>query len=159
MKRRRHAAPPPPRSRSRASVVALALLVGGLLGWGATRALASDADEPPEAPPASSVVFSYELPDLPGKKITGILVEYEPGAGTPAHHHTPKGSVVGYVLEGAVRSKVDDGPVKVYGAGESWQEPPGAAHSISVNASSSEAARYLAIFVADDDAKLTTMDP
>jgi len=67
--------------------------------------------------------------------------------------------VVGYVLQGAVRSKVGDGPVKVYRSGESWQEPPGAAHSVSANASSTDPARYLAIFVADDDATLTTMDP
>ncbi|MGH6905378.1 MAG: cupin domain-containing protein, partial [Geminicoccaceae bacterium] len=47
-------------------------------------------------------------------------------------------SVVAYVLEGAIRSKVNDGPVTVYQAGESWIEPPGAAHSVSANASATE---------------------
>jgi hypothetical protein len=31
------------------------------------------------------------------------------------------------VLEGAIRSKVNDGPITVYEAGESWLEPPGSA--------------------------------
>ena len=63
-----------------------------------------------------------------------------------------------YVLEGAIRSKVNDGPETVYQAGESWIEPPGAAHSVSANASATEPARLLAVFVADDGAELTTFD-
>ena len=103
-------------------------------------------------------VFEYELPNLPGQKMTGILVEYGPGASSPAHHHTSQGSVVAYVLEGAIRSKVNDGPEKVYRAGESWIEPPGAAHSVSANASTTEPAALLAVFVAEDGAELTTFD-
>jgi quercetin dioxygenase-like cupin family protein len=103
-------------------------------------------------------VFSYDLPHLPGQKVTGILVEYEPGASSPPHHHTSQGSVVAYVLEGAIRSQVNDGPVTVYQAGESWLEPPGAAHSVSANASATEPARLLAVFVAADGAELTTFD-
>jgi quercetin dioxygenase-like cupin family protein len=103
-------------------------------------------------------VFAYDLPNGPGQKITGILVEYGPGGGSPLHHHATKGSVVAYVLEGAIRSKVNDGPVKIYHAGESWLEPPGAAHSVSENASATEPARLLAVFVAEDRAELTTFD-
>jgi hypothetical protein len=65
------------------------------------------------------------LPNLPGQKMTGVLVEYAPGASLPPHHHTAKGSVVAYVLEGAIHSKVNNGPERVYPAGESWLEPPG----------------------------------
>jgi quercetin dioxygenase-like cupin family protein len=90
--------------------------------------------------------------------VTGVLVEYGPGESSPPHHHTNKGSVVAYVLEGAIRSKVNDGPVAVYQAGESWLEPPGAAHSVSANASATEPARLLAVFVAEDGAELTTFD-
>jgi quercetin dioxygenase-like cupin family protein len=117
------------------------------------------------APPAAgeegakvTPVFAYDLPNLPGHKMTGVLVEYGPGGSSPPHHHTAKGSVVAYVLEGAIRSKVNDGPVTVYQAGESWLEPPGAAHSVSANASASEPARLLAVFVAEDGAELTTFD-
>jgi quercetin dioxygenase-like cupin family protein len=104
------------------------------------------------------LVFVYDLPNLPGHKMTGVLVEYGPGGSSPPHHHTTKGSVVAYVLEGAIRSKVNDGPITVYEAGESWLEPPGAAHSVSENASATEPARLLAVFVAEDGAELTTFD-
>jgi quercetin dioxygenase-like cupin family protein len=63
-----------------------------------------------------------------------------------------------YVLEGAIRSKVNDGPEQVYQAGESWIEPPGAAHSVSANASTTKPGRLLAVFVAEDGAELTTYD-
>ena len=103
-------------------------------------------------------VFKYDLPNLPGQQMTGVLVEYGPGGSSPPHHHTEEGSVVAYVMEGAIRSKVNDGPEKVYRAGESWIEPPGAAHAVSANASATEPARLLAVFVAEDGAELTTFD-
>ncbi len=65
-----------------------------------------------------------------------------------------KGAVVAYVLEEAIRSKVNDGPERVYRVGESGLEPPGAAHSVSA----CEPARLLAVFVAEDGAELTTFD-
>ena len=119
----------------------------------------------PFTPPAVSAeggkvtpVFAYDLPHLPGQKVTGVLVEYGPGESSPPHHHTDQGSVVAYVIEGAIRSKVNDGPVTVHQAGESWVEPPGAAHAESANASATEPARLLAVFVAADGAELTTFD-
>jgi quercetin dioxygenase-like cupin family protein len=116
------------------------------------------ADTPATKGSSVTPAFAYDLPNLPGQKMTGVLVEYAPGASSPPHHHTTEGSVVAYVLEGAIRSKVNDGPERVYQAGESWLEPPGAAHSVSANASATEPARLLAVFVADDGAELTTFD-
>ena len=57
------------------------------------------------------------------------------------------------VLEGAIRSKINDGPEKVYHAGESWAEVPGDDHFVSANASNSQLARLLAVFVVDTDEK------
>jgi quercetin dioxygenase-like cupin family protein len=58
-----------------------------------------------------------------------------------------------------VRSQVDDGPVRVYHAGEYFTEKPGAHHRVSENASKTEPARLLAIFVLDTgEAPLTTLD-
>jgi quercetin dioxygenase-like cupin family protein len=132
-----------------------ALALGAVIGAGALHTGLADT-----AAKGSSVtpVFAYELPNLPGQTMTGVLVEYAPGASSPPHHHTAKGSVVAYVLEGAIRSKVNDGPDAVYQAGESWLEPPGAAHSVSANASATEPAALLAVFVAEDGAELTTFD-
>lgn len=135
--------------------------IGGVLVIAiAASALHGLADRPADAAEGGSVTpaFAYDLPNLPGQKITAVLVEYGPGGTSPPHHHTAKGSVVAYVLDGAIRSKVNDGPVTVYQAGESWLEPPGAHHTVSENASVTEPARLLAVFVAEDGAELTTFD-
>ena len=54
---------------------------------------------------------------------------------------------------------MNDGPKRVYHAGESWYETPGAHHPVSRNASPTEPAKLLAVFVVDtDDKALTTPD-
>jgi quercetin dioxygenase-like cupin family protein len=55
------------------------------------------------------------------------------------------------VLEGAIRSQVNGGPVTTYRAGESFSEFPGDHHGVSENASTTEHARLLAVFVVDTD--------
>lgn len=103
------------------------------------------------------VVASAPLPNVPGSSVTAVLVSYAPGGHSGAHHHA--GSVLAYVLTGAIRSENSaTGPARIYQAGESFFEPPGSAHLISENASSSEPASLLAIFVAPDGAELTRFD-
>jgi quercetin dioxygenase-like cupin family protein len=110
-----------------------------------------------EAEPAHSPekpVFSTKLPNVPGKSLTAIVVNYAPGGKSPAHAHA--GSVFAYVLAGQIRSENSaTGPAKIYQAGESFFEPPGSTHLISENGSTTEPASLLAIFVADDGATLT----
>jgi quercetin dioxygenase-like cupin family protein len=84
-----------------------------------------------------------------------VLVSYKPGESSATHHHA--GSVFAYVLSGEIRSQIAPGePAKVYKAGESFFEPPGSEHLVSENASTTEPASLLAVFVADDGAQLTT---
>jgi quercetin dioxygenase-like cupin family protein len=52
----------------------------------------------------------------------------------------------------AVRSRVD-GVEKVYKAGQSWTEKPGAHHQASANASATEPAKILAMLIADSKTK------
>jgi len=112
------------------------------------------AQQPPGRP---TVVASNKLPNVPGKSLTAVLVRYAPGEASGSHHHA--GSVFAYVLSGAIRSEVStSGPAKVYQAGESFFEPPGSEHLVSENASATEPASLLAVFVADDGAQLTTFD-
>ena len=69
------------------------------------------------------------------------------------------GSVFAYVLTGAIRSENSaTDPAKVYKAGESFCEPPGSEHLVSENASATEPASLVAVFVADDGPRLTTFD-
>jgi quercetin dioxygenase-like cupin family protein len=102
--------------------------------------------------------FEHKLPNVPGKTMTAVVVEYPPGGKSGSHRHAPSGFIFAYVLSGAIRSQVDGQPVKVYQAGESWYENPGDHHVVSENASHSEPARLLAVFVADDGETLTVPD-
>lgn len=104
-----------------------------------------------------TVVFERALPNVPGKSMKGVLVEYEPGGASPAHTHPASAFIYATVLEGAVRSSVNGAPVAVYRAGENFYEEPGAFHGVSANASDTEPARLLAVFVLDaDEQELTT---
>ncbi len=103
--------------------------------------------------------FRAEISNIPGKSLVGVVVSYAPGGKTPAHRHAGSAFVTGYVLSGAIHSQVDDGPVQVFQTGESWTEKPGAHHRLSENASTTEPARLLAIFVVDTrDKELTMFD-
>lgn len=100
-----------------------------------------------------TLVFDRTLPNVPGKSMKGVLVEYQPGGSNPAHTHPKSAFIYATVLEGAIRSKINDGPEKVYRAGESWAEVPGDHHVVSANASDTQPARLLAVFVVDTDEK------
>ena len=106
-----------------------------------------------------TLVYDHVLPNVPGKSIKGVLVEYAPGGSSPGHLHPKSAFIYATVLEGAIRSQVNDGPVKTYHAGESFPEFPGDHHAVSENASKTERARLLAIFVVDtSETVLTTND-
>lgn len=103
-----------------------------------------------------TVVFDHVLPNAPGKSMKGVLVEYGPGGSSPAHTHASSAFIYATVLKGAIRSKVNDGPEKVYRAGENFAEMPGDRHAVSANASATEPASLLAVFVLDTDEKILT---
>ena len=133
------------------------------LAIGGAAMLAGDAAglAPGAAGPRSqaSKIFEQVMPNVPGKSLTAVIVDYPPGAASPPHHHAASGFIFAYVLAGSVRSQLEGGPVEVYRTGESWWEPPAAHHVVSANASSTEPARLLAVIVADTGAQLTTYDP
>lgn len=101
--------------------------------------------------------FMRALPDVPGKVMSVVTVSYAPGAQSPSHRHG-QAFVYAYVLEGKVRTQVEGEPEKVLGPGESWFEPPGAHHIVSGNASKTEPAKFLVVFIAGDKEELVTMD-
>ncbi|HWT99485.1 MAG TPA: cupin domain-containing protein [Terriglobales bacterium] len=107
-----------------------------------------------------TLVFDHPLPNVPGKSMKAVLVEYGPGGSSPGHTHPRSAFIYATVLEGAIRSKVNDGPERIYHAGESFAEMPGDHHGVSANASATEPARLLAVFVVDSsETNLTTNDP
>jgi quercetin dioxygenase-like cupin family protein len=109
--------------------------------------------------PTVTPAFRHEIPNVPGKSLVAAVVNYAPGAKSPPHRHAASAFVTAYVLSGAIRSQVDDEPVRIYRAGESWSERPGARHKVSENASATEPAQLLAVFVVDTaDRNLTVPD-
>ncbi len=103
-----------------------------------------------------TVVFDHVLPNVKGKSMKGVLVEYQPGGSSPAHTHPKSAFIYATVLKGAIRSKVNDGPEKIYYAGDNFSEMPGDHHGVSANASDTEPASLLAVFVVDTDQKVLT---
>jgi quercetin dioxygenase-like cupin family protein len=96
-----------------------------------------------------TLVYEHELPNVPGKSIRGVLVEYGPGGFSDGHTHPTSAFIYATVLEGAIRSQINDGPVKVYKEGENFSEMPGDRHGVSANDSKTEPAKLLAVFVVD----------
>lgn len=99
-------------------------------------------------------IASYALPNVPGKRVTIVRVSYGPGGFTRAHRHA--GSVTAYITKGEIRSQLGGGPLETFKPGQSFFEPPGATHLVSANASNTEPAELIAVFVADEGAQLTT---
>ena len=104
--------------------------------------------------------LSAALPNAPGKRMTVVTVNYAPGQKSGPHRHAGSAFLYARVLSGQVRSQVEgqDAAAKVYGVGEGWTEGPNAHHLVSENASATEPASLLVVFVADDGATLTTPD-
>ncbi|GLU33618.1 cupin domain-containing protein [Trinickia caryophylli] len=101
--------------------------------------------------------FEHAIPNIPGKSVTAVVVDYAPGGASPSHEHAKSAFIYAYVVSGAIESQVNDGPKRIYRAGQSFFEEPGALHRVSRNASKTRPAKLLAVFVVDtDDKALTT---
>ena len=123
----------------------------------AATALLTAAAPQPAGEEVVKPVCAEKLTNAPGKTLTVVTVNYPPGGKSGVHHHA--GSVLAYVLSGAIRSENSaTGPAKVYKAGKSFFEPAGTKHLVSENASATEPASMLVVFVAEDGAQLTTPD-
>jgi quercetin dioxygenase-like cupin family protein len=143
MKRTRISRPAKPRRFICAPCICA--IIVAVLGVSSGRA----ADQGPKV----TVVFDHALPNVPGKSIKGVLVEYGPGVKSVAHTHPKSAFIYATVLEGAIRTSVNDGPVVTYHAGQNFPEMPGDRHSVDENASNTEPAKLLAVFVVDTDEK------
>jgi len=104
-------------------------------------------------------VYQHALPGVPGKSIKGVTVEYGPGGFSPSHTHAKSAIIYATVIEGTVRMQVNEGPEVTYQTGQNWTEKPGDHHRVSANASQTQPAKILAVFVVDDvDTELTIPD-
>ncbi len=133
------------------------MLAIGLLSAAMIAVPAAAADKPHNA--KVTVVFDHKLPNVPGKSMRGVLVEYGPGGHNPSHRHPKSAFIYATVIEGSIKSQINGGEVKVYKTGENWMEVPGDHHQVSANASETEPAKLLAVFVVDtEETKLVFPD-
>ena len=94
---------------------------------------------------------------LDGKAASATVVEvtFEPGQVDTPHRHA--GPVFGYVLEGQYEHAIDDNPVKLYKAGETFYEPTGCVHRVARNPSNEKRTRLLAVILHPQTAEETTI--
>ena len=101
--------------------------------------------------------FDRSIPNIPGKSLVALEVLYPPGGASLPHVHSKSAFIYAYVVSGSIASKVNDGPERIYKAGQSFHEDPGSRHPVSRNASTTKPAKLLAVFVVDSgDHPLTT---
>jgi quercetin dioxygenase-like cupin family protein len=147
-------------------------IAGGLLAVAPLTAATacSTSDQPAHAKEPTATVAStrpYEtlkpllqqaLPNVKGKTFTSAIVDFPPNARAMPHRHG-QAFVYAYVLEGTVRSQLDDEPISTYQPGENWVEQPGAHHVLTENTSQTERARLLVVFVSNTGDNLKVDDP
>jgi quercetin dioxygenase-like cupin family protein len=108
-----------------------------------------------QMPPTKvSQLMKQTLADVVGREVMMITLDLPPGGGSAPHRH-PGAHNFGYVLEGAYRIKLDDGPERVLTKGETFYEAPGQLHAVSRNASDTEPAKVLVVAIAESGKPLT----
>lgn len=100
------------------------------------------------------IVSDEALPGVPGKRVIVELVDFPPGASAPEHHHG--GAVTAYILSGTIRSGLNGEPPLDYPPEATFFEPDGTVHTVTMNPSTTEHARFLAIHVLAEGVPLTT---
>ena len=53
--------------------------------------------------------FEAAVPNIPGKSLIAVEVDYAPGAASGPHTHAKSAFIYAYVISGAMKSKVNDG--------------------------------------------------
>ncbi len=105
----------------------------------------------------ATALFQTDLPDIEGREAVVLEVEYPPGVASSSHRHNAHTFV--YVLEGTVVMQVAGGEPQTLVAGQTFYESPDDIHSVSRNASDTESAKILVVFIKQKDAAMTEPAP
>jgi quercetin dioxygenase-like cupin family protein len=130
------------------SLVGLYLMAGTLV-----------AQEPANKAAHASVtsLTSKDLPELPGKEVLMITVDYPPGTVDPIHRHNAHAFV--YVLEGSIIMQVKGGKEVTLTSGQTFYEGPDDVHVVGRNASSTKPAKFVVFFIKDKGAPVLVPAP
>jgi quercetin dioxygenase-like cupin family protein len=129
------------------------IYVSGAALLGITLSLAASGAEPPASPATVVPLLTQSLPNIEGKEVTMVTVEYAPGGASTEHRHNANTFV--YVLEGSVVMQVAGGPLQTLTVGQTFYETPTDIHTISRNASTTQKAKILVFFVKEKGAPAT----
>lgn len=92
-------------------------------------------------------LISKDLPDIPGKQGSMIVVNYPPGGSSTIHRHNA--DVFVYILEGSMVMQVKGAKEVTLGPGQTFYEGPADIHLVSRNASKTAPAKFVVFFVKD----------
>jgi quercetin dioxygenase-like cupin family protein len=112
-----------------------------LMAWGVM--LAQHAGAAPEA--IVMPLLTKELPNIPGKEVLMITVDYPPGAVDPVHRHDAHAFV--YVLEGSIVMGVKGGKEVTLTKGQTFYEGLNDLHTVGRNASNTQPAKFVVTLI------------
>src|ERR1700741_2526443 len=84
--------------------------------------------------PTITPLMTKNLPDIAGKEVLMITVDYPPSGADPIHRHNAHAFV--YVLEGSIVMQVKGGKEVTLTPGQTFYEAPSDVHLVGRNASS-----------------------
>ena len=99
-------------------------------------------------------LFAIDLADYPGKESLMLEVSYPPGAQDMVHRHDAHAFV--YVLEGQIVMQLKGQPAVTLKAGQTYYEGPADVHVVGRNASNTEPARFVVVFLKGKGAPILT---
>src|SRR5262249_9558468 len=126
------------------------LVVSGAMPLALPAPRTATAQDPRRHDTQVTPFFSWQPPNVPGKTITLVLIDYPPGGTSKPHRHPASGIAFDRVELVLFRSQIEGEEVKAYGEGEYLFKPPGSHRIISENASAGEHARAIAVIIADE---------
>jgi len=95
-------------------------------------------------------LINKDVPEMPGKELLMISVEYAPGGEDPVHRHDAHGIV--YVLEGSIVMGVKGGKEVTLKPGDTFYEGPADLHTVGRNASKTKPAKFV-VFLLKEKSK------
>jgi quercetin dioxygenase-like cupin family protein len=125
-----------------------AVALAGAFGLGALMA------QQPTSATKVTALMKQAISECPGHELAMITLDIPPGGGSLPHRH-PGHHILGYVLEGGYRFKLDNGFEKTLTTGETFYEAPGQLHAVSRNASETAPAKVLVVMLAESGKPIT----
>jgi quercetin dioxygenase-like cupin family protein len=118
-----------------------------ILGTALVLACSAQLTQPAHAAPQPVVVpvMQKDLPDVPGKKMLMLTVDYPPGAVESIHRHDAYAFV--YVLEGSIVEQVRGGKEVTLTPGQTFYEGPNDVHAVGRNASTTKPAKFVVVLL------------